>query len=32
MFAAKVPARKFKTYITEVNMHVSAETKGEEAI
>jgi SP family general alpha glucoside:H+ symporter-like MFS transporter len=32
MFTAKVPARKFKAYITEVNMRVSAETKGDEAI
>jgi hypothetical protein len=31
MFTAKVPARKFKAYITEVNMQVSAETKGEKA-
>jgi hypothetical protein len=27
MFAAKVPARKFKSYITEVNMQVKADTK-----
>lgn len=32
MFAAKVPARKFKAYITEVNMQMSEDTKGEEAI
>ncbi|KAL5331295.1 hypothetical protein ACEPPN_000825 [Leptodophora sp. 'Broadleaf-Isolate-01'] len=32
MFAAKVPARMFKEYITEVNIEISADTKGEDAI
>jgi SP family general alpha glucoside:H+ symporter-like MFS transporter len=32
MFTAKVPARKFETYITEVNMQVGDKNKGEEGI